>query len=221
VVISGKQEPAVDGSIIVDVEIDVGDVGSAVVGCEDVTRMPAATADVECLVTSGTRTREALGGATLKIKRGAAVRPLRSRAAGAIPSETMWYSGEPSGKSVFLSLQLDMQLEKVKVAISHDLKRMIRRNKLLGMWAAEKLGFTGEDADAYSDALAVGTLDHERSDVFSRIRKDFDAAGVVESDEQILRVMDEFMLKAGNQMEVTRGDSSDSAVVSLARNLMR
>jgi hypothetical protein len=162
-----------------------------------------------------------LGGATLKIKRGAAVRPLRSRAAGAIPSETMWYSGEPSGKSVLLSLQLDMQLEKVKVAISHDLKRMIRRNKLLGMWAAEKLGFTGEDADAYSDALAVGTLDHERSDVFSRIRKDFDAAGVVESDEQILRVMDEFMLKAGNQMEVTRGDSSDSAVVSLARNLMR
>ena len=83
-VISGKQEPAVDGSIIVDVEIDVGDVGSAVVGCEDVTRMPAATADVECLVTSGTRTREALGGATLKIKRGAAVRPLRSRAAAPI-----------------------------------------------------------------------------------------------------------------------------------------
>ena len=41
------------------------------------------------------------------------------------------------------------------------------------------------------DALAVGTLDPERSDVLSKIRKDFDAAGVVQSDEQILRVMNE------------------------------
>jgi hypothetical protein len=35
---------------------------------------------------------------------------------------------------------------------------------LLGMWAAEKLGITGRDAEAYSDALAVGTLDPERSE---------------------------------------------------------
>ena len=72
-----------------------------------------------------------------------------------------------------------------------DLKRTIRRNKLLGMWAAEKLGITGRDADAYSDALAVGTLDPESSDVLSKIRKDFNAAGVVQSDEQILHVMNE------------------------------
>jgi hypothetical protein len=32
-----------------------------------------------------------------------------------------------------------------------DLKRTIRRNKLLGMWAAEKLGFAGADAEAYSN----------------------------------------------------------------------
>jgi hypothetical protein len=72
-----------------------------------------------------------------------------------------------------------------------DWKKTVRLNKLLGMWAAEKLGITGKDADAYSDALAVGTLDPERSDVLSKIRKDFDAAGVVQSDEQILRVMNE------------------------------
>jgi hypothetical protein len=55
VVISSKQEPAVDRSIVVDVEIDGGDVGSAVVGREDVTRIPT-TADVECLVASSTTT---------------------------------------------------------------------------------------------------------------------------------------------------------------------
>jgi len=62
---------------------------------------------------------------------------------------------------------------------SGDLNKTIRRNKLLGMWAAEKLGIVGEDAKTYSDALAVGTLDPERSDVFSKVRSDFDAAGVV------------------------------------------
>jgi hypothetical protein len=102
-----------------------------------------------------------------------------------------------------------------------DLKRTIRRNKLLGMWAAEKLGITGRDADAYSDALAVGTLDPESSDVLSKIRKDFNAAGVVQSDEQILHVMNELMLQAGNQMPVTRGGGPDAAAVMLARNLTK
>ena len=100
-----------------------------------------------------------------------------------------------------------------------DLKTMVRRNKLLGMWAAEKLGITGRDADAYSDTLAVGTLDFESSDVFSKIRKDFNAAGVVQSDEQILQVMDELMLQAGSQMPVTRGGAPDAAAVRLAKNL--
>ena len=65
------------------------------------------------------------------------------------------------------------------------------------MWAAEKLGLAGADAEGYSDALAVGTVDPERSDVFSKIRKDFDAAGVVQSDEQIMNVMNEFASSSG------------------------
>jgi hypothetical protein len=100
-----------------------------------------------------------------------------------------------------------------------DLKTTVRRNKLLGTWAAEKLGLVGRDAEAYADALAVGTVDPERSDVFSKIRKDFDAAGVVQSDEQILRVMTELMLQAASQMPATRGGALDAAAVMLARNL--
>src|SRR5215212_8613209 len=94
-----------------------------------------------------------------------------------------------------------------------DVEKTILRNKFLGRWAAEKMGLTGQDATAYSDALAVGTLDPERSDVFSKIRKDFDAAGVAQSDEQILRVMTELMLQAGNHMPTMRGDSLDGAAV--------
>jgi hypothetical protein len=42
-----------------------------------------------------------------------------------------------------------------------DLKTTVPRNKLLGMWAAEKLGLPGRDADAY--ALAVCTVDPDGS----------------------------------------------------------
>ena len=103
--------------------------------------------------------------------------------------------------------------------MTDDWKKTIHRNKLLGMWAAEKLGITGQDAENYSDALAVGTLDPEQSDVLGKIRKDFDAAGVVQSDEQILRVMNELMLQAGNLMPGKRGDALDALTVLLARNL--
>ena len=100
-----------------------------------------------------------------------------------------------------------------------ELKRTIRRNKLLGMWAGEKLGLVGRDAEAYADALAMDTLDPERSDVFSKLRKDFDAAGVVQSDEQILRVMNELILQAASQMQGKQGGAPDAAAVMLARNL--
>ena len=98
---------------------------------------------------------------------------------------------------------------KFRMTIPEDWKKTVHRNKHLGMWAAEKLGITGRDAEAYWTPL-VGTLDLERSDVLSKIRKDFDAAGVVQLHEQILRVMNEFTLQAGNQMPVTRGGAPDA-----------
>jgi len=101
-----------------------------------------------------------------------------------------------------------------------DVKTAIRRNKLLGMWAAEKLGLAGLDAEAYSDSLAMGTIDPGSCDVFSKIRKDFDDAGVVQSDEQLLQVMNDLMLQAASQMPATGGGNPDAAAVMLARNLM-
>src|SRR3712207_3761987 len=94
-----------------------------------------------------------------------------------------------------------------------DVGKTILRNKLLGRWAAEKLGLTGREADAYSDVLARATGDPARNDVLGKIRKDFDAAGVTQSDEQILQVMTELTLKAGNLMPTARGGSPDAAAV--------
>jgi hypothetical protein len=99
-----------------------------------------------------------------------------------------------------------------------DLKTTIRRNKFLGMWAAEKMGLTGQDADAYGNDLAVGTIDFERSDVFAKIRKDFDAAGVAQSDEEILEAMNRFMLEAGMNQGSGEG-FSDVAAAMIVRKL--
>jgi hypothetical protein len=103
-------------------------------------------------------------------------------------------------------------------SLDDEMKRIIRRNKLLGMWAAEKVGLVGADAKDYSDALAMDALDPDRSDVFSKICKDFDAAGVVQSHEQILSVMNELLLKAGDP-QAMRGDGFDGAAVMIAKNL--
>jgi hypothetical protein len=101
----------------------------------------------------------------------------------------------------------------------HELKTAIRRNKMLGLWAAEKLGLGSADGEAYADALAVATVDGEPNDVFGRIRKDFDAAGVAQSDEQILDVMNKLMLKASAQVQTRGAGSADVAAVMLARRL--
>ena len=106
------------------------------------------------------------------------------------------------------------------ISLNDDTMRMVRRNKLLGLWAADKLGLTGDSAEAYSNDLAMGTLDFGQSDVLSKVRKDFDVAGVGQSDEQILRVMEEFWLRAASHKSTSRRDASDAALVQIARNLM-
>jgi hypothetical protein len=100
-----------------------------------------------------------------------------------------------------------------------EMGRSILRNKLLGRWAAEMLGKTGADAQAYADRLAEAALTPEGSDVFTTIRRDFDAAGVSQSDEQILGVMNDLTIKAGKALSMTGGASPDAAAAMLVRRL--
>ena len=77
-----------------------------------------------------------------------------------------------------------------------------RRNKLLGLWAAEKLGLSGAAADAYSKEVIIADFEEAGDeDVFRKLRKDFDAKGVDQSDHQIRRAMQEFMEKAVAQIK--------------------
>jgi hypothetical protein len=65
---------------------------------------------------------------------------------------------------------------------------------LLGLWAADKLGLTGADAEAYAQALVTTEIDTPGDEgIFLKIRKDFDAKNIAQSDHQIRRAMDEML----------------------------
>ncbi|HMK90122.1 MAG TPA: DUF1476 domain-containing protein [Methylocystis sp.] len=72
-----------------------------------------------------------------------------------------------------------------------------RRNKLLGLWAAEKLGKTAEAATAYAEELVAAEASPNADDlVVARVLKDFAAAGVEQSEHQVRRTLDEFLVQA-------------------------
>jgi len=103
----------------------------------------------------------------------------------------------------------DKREEGFEKQFAHDeelkFKATARRNKLLGLWAAEKLGRSGIEAEAY--AKEVVTADFEEAgdhDVFRKIRRDFDAHGVAVSDHQIRRTMDELMARAVTEIKAGR-----------------
>lgn len=90
-----------------------------------------------------------------------------------------------------------------KFAMDEELrfKANVRRNKALGLWAAEKLGKSGDEAADY--AKEVVNSDFEEAgdhDVLRKIKTDFEAAGIDQSEHQIRRTMDELMAKAVEEL---------------------
>jgi len=84
-------------------------------------------------------------------------------------------------------------------------KAHARRNKIVGLWAAEKLGLTGAAAETYASEIVTADLDKPGSDgVFNRLRKDFDEKGVAQSDHQIRRTMEEALAKAVAEVEASQ-----------------
>ena len=81
-------------------------------------------------------------------------------------------------------------------------KATARRNKLLGLWPAEKPGLTGDEAQAYVREIVKADLaEPGEEDVLRKVRSDFDAKGIAELDHQIRRVMGELMAAAVSQID--------------------
>ncbi len=83
-----------------------------------------------------------------------------------------------------------------------EFKAHARRNKRLGHWAAGLMGLEGAAADAYAQDLVTADLKEVGdNDVFAKLRADFDARGIAQSDHQIRRVMDEYLAEAIAQVK--------------------
>jgi hypothetical protein len=100
----------------------------------------------------------------------------------------------------------DKREEGFEKKFAHDeelrFKANARRNKLLGLWAAEKLGLSGPAADAYAKEVVVADFEEAGDDdVFRKVRKDFDAKSVTQSDQDIRKVMVDLMGQAIEQIK--------------------
>lgn len=91
-----------------------------------------------------------------------------------------------------------------KFARDADLKfkAEARRNKLLGTWAAAKLGLTGPEVDDYVKAVRKADLtEGGDEDVFRKVQGDFKAKNVAVSDTELRTAMHDYLAEAVQQIE--------------------
>jgi hypothetical protein len=95
----------------------------------------------------------------------------------------------------------DKREEGFEKKFAHDeelrFRATARRNKLLGLWAAQKLGKTGAEADAYAKSVVMADFEEiGDDDVVRKVLADFEAGNLPQSEHQVRRTMDELMAVA-------------------------
>ena len=100
-----------------------------------------------------------------------------------------------------MTTTFDKREEGFEKQFAHDeelkFKAIARRNKMLGLWTAERLGLSGAQAENYARSIVLAEFEQGGdSAVIAKIRKDLEAKGIVQSEHQISRTMTELMAKA-------------------------
>jgi hypothetical protein len=81
-------------------------------------------------------------------------------------------------------------------------KATARRNKLLGLWAAEKLGLADAEAESYAKSVVLADFEEPGDgDVFRKVRNDLDAKGLAVSDDELRAMMTELLAKAVDEIK--------------------
>ena len=80
-------------------------------------------------------------------------------------------------------------------------KAEVRRDRLVGLWAAAEMGLSGAAAEDYAKSIIRADMaEPGDEDVFRKLRADFDAAKLEVSDHLIRRKLSEFLALAGEQI---------------------
>ncbi|WP_426441913.1 DUF1476 domain-containing protein [Bradyrhizobium genosp. P] len=91
-----------------------------------------------------------------------------------------------------------------KFALDEELKfkAEARRNKLLGLWAAEKLGMSGDAASAYAKEVVAADFEEAGdNDVLHKVLTDLAAKGNAVTERDIRAKMDELLAQAIAQVK--------------------
>ncbi|UGA48052.1 DUF1476 domain-containing protein [Bradyrhizobium quebecense] len=81
-------------------------------------------------------------------------------------------------------------------------KAEARRNKLLGLWAAEKLGISGDAANAYAKEVVAADFEEAGdNDVLHKVLKDLTAKGQAVTEHDVRAKMDELLAVAAAQVK--------------------
>src|ERR1700736_2046492 len=91
-----------------------------------------------------------------------------------------------------------------KFALDEELKfkAEARRNKLLGLWAAEKLGIAGDAANAYAkDVVAADFEEAGDHDVLHKVLRDLSTKGDGVTEAELRAKMRELMAEAVAQVQ--------------------
>jgi hypothetical protein len=85
---------------------------------------------------------------------------------------------------------------------SQKFKAEARRNKLLGLWTAEQLGKSGDDAAAYAKEVVAADFEEAGdADVVRKVLADLAAKGVATTEQQLRVKMDQLMAEAIAQVK--------------------
>ncbi|MBL4784059.1 MAG: DUF1476 domain-containing protein [Cohaesibacteraceae bacterium] len=100
----------------------------------------------------------------------------------------------------------DKREEAFEAKFAHDeelkFKATARRNKLLGLWASQKLGFSGERAEEYAKEVVRSDFEEPGDeDVYRKITQDFSNAGLSVAETDIRSEMSSLMHVAVDQIQ--------------------
>jgi len=81
-------------------------------------------------------------------------------------------------------------------------RALARRNKVLGQWAAEQLGLSGQDASAYMEEIRKSIVVAQGDEQMVRkLSHDFESAGIPLPEGEIRERMNELLAQAITQIK--------------------
>ncbi|MDR3485290.1 MAG: DUF1476 domain-containing protein [Bradyrhizobium sp.] len=80
-------------------------------------------------------------------------------------------------------------------------KAEARRNKLFGLWVADRLGLSGDAASAYAKDVVASDFEADGDGVVRKVTGDLNAKGIAMAEAQLRAKMDELMAQAVMQVK--------------------